>query len=80
MHNSIEMENHHMETSHSKAWKCGHLHMYLFSFILMENMRDILQSHESFIHAWASTELNGAQPPFTLVCLHRKTCKYGSGN
>ena len=74
------MGNHHMETSHNKAWKCGHLHMYLLWFRLTGNMGDILQNHESLTHAWASTELNGAQPPFTQVHLHRKTWKYGSGN
>ena len=32
----------------------------------------ILQSHTSYIISWASTKLNGAQPPFTLVRLHKK--------
>ena len=76
----IERENHHMESSHKKACKCGNLHMYFFWFKLKKDMRDMLQSHESFIHAWASTKLNGEQPPVTQVHLHRKTWKYGSGN
>ena len=32
----------------------------------------ILHIHKSYIISWKSTKLNGAQPPFTLVCLHRK--------
>ena len=43
-------------------------------------MGDILQSHESFTHTWASTELNGEQTPFTQVCLHGKTWKSRSRN
>ena len=69
-----------METSHKKAWKCGHLHMYLFQFRLIEDMREILQIHESFTHSWESIELNGVQQPFTQVCLHGKTWKYRSRN
>ena len=69
-----------METSHNKAWKYGHIHSYFLLFIPTYNIRDILHIHESFTHAWESTELNGAQPPFTQVHLHRKTWKYGSGN
>ena len=74
------MGNHHMETSHNKDLKCGHFHMYLFLFQIIDNMGDILQIHESFTYDLASMELNGVQPPFTQVHLHRKTWKYGSGN
>ena len=74
------MGNQHMETSHNKAWKCEHLHMYFLLFQLKKNIKDILKIHESLTHGWASTELNGAQPPFTQVRNHRKIWKYVSGD
>ena len=69
-----------METSDNKAWKCGHLHLYFFLFRITKDMSDILHSHDSFTHAFESTKINGAQPPFTQERLHGKTWKSRSRN
>ena len=62
-----------METSQTIAWKCVHF-AYVFMLIrLTDGMGNTLQRQTSFTHAWASTELNRAQAPFTLVRHHMKT-------